>query len=901
MRRVAAMIAALALTAATLAATQVQAAECEPKASCFGLESVGASLSTHQAGDHPDMTLSFVLKQDPASEPNPFGLHKPYAPMRDVRFALPPGLAGDPDVLGASQQCPVAELVKGPKALCPNGSQVGTTKVYLYFLDFTFTEPLYMMEPPGGDVVARLGFVAAVFPVFIDLKVRSDSDYGLTAEISGTSPEEGFIRADSTLWGVPAAKEHDTERCTPEEAFNLCTESGSRPPGSLPLAFTTNPTRCGVPLSLNVSADSWVEPGHFVNKSTEFPPITGCDRVPFNPSLFVEPTSHRAGAPSGLELSFRLPTPAGVKVLESSQLRDIRIALPPGMGINTAAAAGLSTCSADQVNFGEDVASECPDAAKLGEVELDIPALPRRMKGALYEREPEPGHLFRLWFVADDLGAHVKLPAELEVDEATGQLRTAVLDIPQFPVREVRLVLKSGFRAPLANPVACGTYQTHWEFTPWSGTGVVEGDTPMTINEGCEAVGGFSPKLSAGSLDPAAGKHSPFVFALSREDGEQNPASLDVSPPPGLVATFAGVERCEGAAAETGTCPAGSQIGRVQAASGAGPTPLWVPQAGKRPTAVYLGGPYKGAPLSAIAVVPAQAGPFDLGDVVVRSAIFVDPETARGTVRSDPLPQLIQGVPILYRVTEVILDRPGFTLNPTNCSPMSVDATLRSTQGAVATPSSYFQAAGCPQLSFKPSLSFRLFGGTHRGSHPRLKAVVKMPEGGANLAAASVALPHSEFLDQGNIKTVCTRVQFAAHGCPPGAIYGNVVVKTPLLDEPLTGPVYLRSSSHQLPDLVVALKGPPSLPIEFNASARIDSLNGGIRTSFESIPDAPIKSVTFNMQGGRKGLLENSTNLCAATNRVTAKLKGQNGKRASLHPVLKASCKDGAGKRGQRK
>jgi hypothetical protein len=900
-RRVVTILTLAGLLAAMLAATApgAQGAECEPRPSCFDLESVSASLSSTQAGvpatqagAHPDLTLSFRLTQDPGTPPNAYGLHEPYAFFRDLRIETPPGFLGDPNALGTPQQCTMQELVGEQE--CPNGSQIGRSTVFLYKpLDYPVVEPLYMMTPPGGDAVARIGFLAGGTPALVDITVRSQKqdDFGISFDIGDVSPAVSVVGVETTTWGVPTAPVHDDERCTPFEALGGCTVSPKRPPGSRPLSFTTNPTRCGVPLSIAVSANSWAEPNRVVTKSADFPQITGCDKVPFNPSLFVEPTSHRAAAPTGLELSFRLPAPEGVGVLESSHLKDMRINLPRGMGINTSAAAGLATCSSEEVHFGENVASDCPDAAKLGEVELDVPALPRRMKGALYEREPEAGHLFRLWFVADDLGTHIKLPAELEVDESTGELRTAVLDLPQAPLREVRLVLKSGFRAPLVNPSACGTYQTHWEFTPWARPDEpIGGDTPMTVDEGC-GTGGFSPRLSAGSASPAAGQHAPFVFALTREDGEQNPASLDVSLPPGLVATFAGMPRCEGAASETGACPAGSQIGRVLAATGAGPTPLWTPEPGKRPTAVYLGGPYKGAPLSAIAVVPAQAGPFDLGDVVVRSAVFVDPETALVTVRSDPLPQLIQGVPILYRVTEVILDRPNFSLNPTNCSPMSVNAAVSSTQGAVAKPSAYFQASGCRRLSFKPSLSFRLFGATHRGGHPRLKAVLKMPAGGANVAAASVALPSSEFIDQGSFNNVCTRVQFAADQCPAGSIYGHVVAKSPLFDETLEGPVYLRSSSHNLPDTVAVLEGPPSLPIEVDVAGRVDSVNGGIRNSFEAIPDAPVSSFVLTLVGGpRKGLFENSENLCTSTNRATAKFTGQNGKKIALHPVVRASC-----------
>ncbi len=474
---------------------------------------------------------------------------------------------------------------------------------------------------------------------------------------------------------------------------------------------------------------------------------------------------------------------------------------------------------------------------------------------------------------------------------APGSSKSVVLDSPQFPLREVKLNFKSGFRAPLVTPPTCGTYQSRWSFTPWSGTGAVSGDAPMQITEGCNT-GAFDPKLSAGTTNPAAGQHSPFLFTVSKEDGEQNPAILGINLPPGLTATIASATPCEGAAAISGQCPPSSRIGVVNVADGYGSAPLWVPQPGKRSTAIYLSGPYKGAPLSAIAVVPAQAGPFDLGDQVVRSAIRVNPVTAAASITSDPLPQIIQGIPVSYKVVSVNLDRPGFMLNPTSCAEKAVGSALVSAQGASASPSSHFQAAGCRGLDFKPSLDFTLFGGTHRSGHPALKAVVKLPAGGANIAKASVALPHSEFLDQGSINTVCTRVQFAAHACPAGSIYGSAVAKTPLFAQPLEGPVYLRSSPNPLPDLVAALKGPAGQPVEIELSGRIDSVNAGIRNTFEIVPDAPVTSFTLSLQGGKKGLLENSTDICKKTNRATAIFTGQNGKVAKLAPPLLAKgCK----------
>jgi hypothetical protein len=907
MTRRTALLAAFVLALIALAVPANAAAEecnLEPRSACFGIESVEASLSTTQAGAHPDFGLNVAIKQDPLSKPNVFGLKDSYGPTRDIRFNAPPGLIGDPNVLGVPQQCTVQELISFNEANggCPNGSQIGVSTIYAYTLTQKFHEPVYMMQPPGGDVVARLGTIAGLFPTFIDFRVRSESDYGLVGDVVDAPTAAKLVKLETTLWGVPADPSHDNERCTPAEAFLGCVSSSSRPPGSRPLPFFTNPTRCGVPLSMGVSAASWLEPERLEENEVKapFPTITGCDRLPFGPNLTVEPTSHRAAAPTGLDVTLRLPASDGVNVLEPSQMRDIRVTLPKGLATNPSSADGLATCSVEDVRFGKREDSHCPNAAKLADTEFDIPALPRRMKGAIYLREPEPGNPFRIWVVADDLGAHVKLPGQLHVDPVTGQIESIVLDAPQAPLREVKLLFKSGFRAPLVNPQSCGAFLTHYEFTPWAGGPPAIGDTSMSIFEGCDT-GGFSPELSAGAVDPAAGQHSPFVFSLTREDGEQNPVGLDISLPPGLAATFVGIPRCEGVATETGACPPGSRIGKVIAAVGAGPAPLWVPQAGKRPTAVYLSGPYKGAPLSIVAVVPRQAGPFDFGDEVVRSAVFVDRITGRATAKADPLPQIIEGIPIFYRTIHVDLDRPGFSLNPTSCARKQTIATLTSTGGKLASPTSPFRATDCARLPFKPKLFLRLFGGTHRGSHPRLKATLRMPEGGANIAGTSVALPHSEFIENAHFKTICTRVQFATKACPANSIYGFAVAKTPLLDQPLEGPVYLRSSSNQLPDLVMALKGPPSMPIEIDLDGRVDSVNGGLRTTFEAVPDAPVSEFTLQMQGGNKGLIVNSTNLCAKPNRATAKFTGQNGKLATLHPLMQNSCKQGAKGRHKRR
>jgi hypothetical protein len=329
----------------------------------------------------------------------------------------------------------------------------------------------------------------------------------------------------------------------------------------------------------------------------------------------------------------------------------------------------------------------------------------------------------------------------------------------------------------------------------------------------------------------------------------------------------------------------------VEVGAGAGPAPYYAHGT------VYLTGPYKGAPLSMAIVTPATAGPFDLGTVVVRTALYVDPETAVITAKSDPIPHILEGIPLDVRTAAVKIDRPSFTINPTNCDPLAVKGIAVSTLGQPASLENRFQVGECGALGFKPKLSLRLFGKTKRGGNPRLRAVLRMPSGGANIARTSVALPHSEFLDQAHIRTICTRVQFAADQCPAGSIYGNATATSPLLDYALEGPVYLRSSSNPLPDLVIALRGPASQPLEVDAVGRVDSVHGGIRTSFETVPDAPLTKLVLEMQGGKKGLLENSRNICKGTNHATAKFDAQSGKTHDFKPTLAAQC----GKKGKHK
>ncbi len=881
---------------ATILATAAFAAPAQAAPSDFGIESLSAGLSTVQAGGHPDFTVSFELKTDPSSPVDPTGLHAPYARIRDLTLGLPPGLIGNPNAVAQCTPLQFATALVGGG--CPQDSQVGIVVTRIYSFNYALTEPIYNMSPPEGGGVARFGFYVATAPVTVDAEVRSEGDYGIDTVLRGVAATEAAVGAETTIWGNPADPSHDTERLTVEEAFAGGNSAPPRKSGlDDPRPFLTNPTRCGVAQQVFVEADSYLEPGRFSRKEASLPPLSGCGSLTFQPTFSATPTTREAAAPSGLDAELEIPQNETVDGLATSQLRDASVILPSGMTISSSAAAGMEACSAEQVGLGTRAPANCPPASKIGTAEFDVPALSRVVEGALYQRTPRPGNLFGVWLVSDELGAHVKIAGEIDADPLTGQVSSLFLDNPQVPLENLKLHFFSGPGGVLATPASCGTHFTHYEFAPWSGRPPVSGEAPMTIDQDCGA-GGFSPALRAGTTNPTAGAFSPFALTLTRPDKDQNISGLQVRMPAGLLAKLAGVGLCPEAQVPSGDCPASAQLGTATVAAGPGSAPLWVPQPGKSPTAVYLTGPYKGAPYGLAVKVPAQAGPFDLGTVVTRAAIEVDPETTQVTVKSDPLPQILEGVPVTYRTIHVDVDRPNFILNPTGCRPRAVRARVTSVQGAVAEPQDRFQAASCASLGFGPKLALKLKGGTKRNAYPALRAELRARPGDANIAKASVALPHSQFLEQAHIRTICTRVQFAADACPAAAVYGKARAFTPLLDQPLEGPVYLRSSDNPLPDLVADLRG----PIDVVVAGRIDTTAaGGIRTTFGSVPDAPVTRFVLSMQGGKKGLLVNSRNLCRGKNRAEAAFTAQNGKRRALRPVVKNSCAKQKGKKGKRR
>ncbi len=735
-----------------------------------------------QAGSHPfQWKLSFAMNQDAEEEPE--------GQLRELFVDLPPGLVGNPTAL---PRCPAA-LFEGFKPQCPADTQIGIARVrFLASTKGTSTvaiNPLYSTTPPYG-VPASLGFSAANFNSFQEASLRSSSDYGISvADI--TVPAIKIQAVEETVWGVPAAHSHDAERGS--ECLNG--EQPCRVASDAPLApFFTLPTSCGAPLAVAVHVESLEEPGvpktatAYSEEEGTKAGMDGCNAEEFKPQVTAKPTTNRADSPSGLHFDLHQPQSESCTEeeegeldcgLSTAHLRDATVTLPEGLSLNPSAANGLGVCTEEEIgllpgpglHFSEDP-NACPDASKVGTMTVRSPLLgefneegkptgKHLLHGAVYLAKPYQnpfGSLIAIYLVVEDpdTGIVVKLAGKVTPDPSTGRLTTTVTENPQQPLEDVELDFFKGARAPLKTPLACGTYTTTSTLTPWSspeGQDVHPSDSFQTTQAagagscpGSEAAAPNDPSVNAGTVSPQAGAFSPFVFKLARPDGSQPLRSIDIALPAGLTGRLAGVPYCPEAAIAQArsrerpnmgaveqsdpSCPAATEVGTVTASAGAGPDPYYATGH------AYLAGPYKGAPLSFAFVIPAVAGPFDLGAVVTRAAAYVDPNTAKITVRSDPIPQALQGIPLDVRSIAVHVDRPSFTLNPTSCEPMSLGVGVLSALGNTASVANRFQVGGCSALPYKPKLTTRIYGKTRRGAFPKLVAKVFAGAGEANSSQA---------------------------------------------------------------------------------------------------------------------------------------------------------------------
>ncbi len=871
------------------------------------------------AGGHPHV---FSVNLSVSTEMRGTALTGVDGGQRDVYTYLPRGMIINPTA--TPRRC--AEVLIEAFD-CPANTQIGVANVLTAVLTPTiFAEPVYNMEPAPGKA-SNFGLNVFGYQVHIEGGVRP-GDYTEMAETRGIPnlQRKPAMGIQLLLWGDPSAPSFDYVRRSPNSGCPF-TPGFLCPVPEQDTAALSMPTSCAEVSTGESEAFSYEHPNGPPAKRQDVMRdssgneigITGCAGVEFKPTLKARPTTNVADSPSGLDVDLEVPQTSSLSQRATAHLRKAEVTLPEGLVINPSGANGLSGCSSAQIGIDNATAvpngnaPACPATSRIGSIEVESALVDHPLPGSVYAAMPGDnpfGSLLAIYAVVEDprAGLLVKLPGHVVADPNTGRLVATFDNNPQLPFSHFKLNFFGGAHGVLRTPATCGNYSTTSSLTPWSAP---DSGPPAAAKDNysisappaggsCGSTLTNAPSLDAGVVSPVASKYTPFVLHLRRNDGSQPISSFKTTLPPGLTGRLAGTAECSdaalaAAASKTGaqeqsspSCPSSSHLGSVVAGAGAGPSPYYAHGD------AYLAGPYKGAPLSLAVITPAVAGPYDLGTIVVRAALRVDGSTGQITAESDAIPSILQGIPLDVRSIDVQLDRPNFSLTGTSCDPSAFSGSATSTLGQIAPLTARYQLGECQGLGFKPKLGIRLTGSTKRGGHPALKGTVTMPAGGANIAEASVALPHSEFLDQSHIGTVCTRVQFAegdgnGSNCPAASIYGSATATSPLVDYALEGNVFLRSSTNKLPDLVVALHGPPSQPIAVDVAGRIDSVKGGIRTTFEGVPDLPVSSFVLSMQGGKKGLLQNSTNICKATNKATALIAAQNGKGVELRPELKNS------------
>lgn len=893
----------------------------------FGIRAFDGSISANalddpftQAGGHPyELRTDILLDTD--THPL-YGPSWPVEPMRTVRLDTPPGLVGDPRGV---EQCSLADLnpVLGTihpvfgqikSQLCPAESQIGVADVLMAQGDvndsppFTFESvPVFNMEAPAG-VPARFAMRVVSTVIAMDFTLRSGEDYGLTLNIADAPEGVAVIGTTVRLWGFPADSTHDPSRYCPNIESPGCASTADP---TAPLL--RNPTRCtapGVGLVTTLHMDSWFHTGDFVTRSFEshLPPgfplspdqwgdpqgPTGCDLVPFAASLTAVPADAKANTPSAFAFDVTIPQ-EDVGGIAPSDLKRAVVTLPDGVRISPSAAHGLQACTEAQVGLGHANASACPPGSKVGTLTIETPLLEESMEGSIYLAKPHDnpfGSLVAIYLVARGPGLVVKLPGRVQLDPTSGRITTVFDDNPQLPFEHLHLEFHGGARSQLVTPPTCGIYATQSEFTGWSGK-VLTSESDFTVTAGpdgkpCPPKRRFVPSFVAGGESTKAGGDTTFGMSLSRDDQDQEFSGLELELPEGLLADLSDVPLCSEDRAKAGTCGAESLVGEVTTAAGAGQSPFFLD--GK----VYLTGPYNGGPFGFSIVVPAIAGPFDLGDVVVRASIQVDRTTAQVRVVSDPLPRILEGIPLQVRIVRVTVDRPDFMVNPTSCQVKQVRGTIESTAGDTADVSSRFRVGDCAGLRLAPRMSMRVGGKgrTHQNASTPFVTKLTQTPGQSNLKSVKVVLPTVLNARLAVVEDACTLAEFRANDCAK-ARTGTAVAVTPLLKEPLRGGVFfVENPDRPLPDLMVALRG----QVDFDLVGRV-TIPGGKRlaTTFDAVPDVPIKSFSLRLFSGRNGAVGVARNLCSRSNKrravASVVFTGQNGRILRGHKRIKiAGC-----------
>jgi hypothetical protein len=872
----------------------------------FGLESyelapeeVGGGFAT-QAGAHPFQLATTVTFDKtgrfPLVNPDEEIPMQPALP-KEVNVKLPPGLIGNPTPFPECTAAQFTETALYNVNACPQDTAVG-------FADTTIDEPklfgvnvwatpIFNLVPERGEP-ARFGFTVEGAPVYLDTSVRTGGDYGVTVHVGNISQLATLLESEVIFWGVPGDTRHDISRgwdCGISEAHTLGGAVCKLQEEEHPQPLLVMPTSCTGPLQTGVEVASWAEPKNVLSygPSTPMPGLDNCNRLSFEPQASVTPDSQEGSTASGLTVDLHVPQDESLvgTGLSEANVKNTTVTLPEGLVLNPSAADGLLACSLTQIALESAAAPTCPEAAKVGTVTIHTPLLPDPLTGAAYlaAQDANPfGSLVALYVVAEDAkaGVLVKLAGEVHLSE-TGQITSTFKETPQLPFEDFELDFFGGARAPLATPAACGSYTTSASLEPWSGTPPVTSPSTFLITSGpgggsCASQLGFSPTLTGDMENIQAGEFSPLTTTMSRKDGEQPLRSVKLKFPPGLMGSLTGVELCSEANADAGTCGPNSLIGHTVVSVGIGGDPYSV--TGGR---VYMTGPYDGAPFGLSIVEPAVAGPFNLGTVVVRAKIEVDPHTAQLTVVTEPsgpyaIPRVLDGIPLQIRHVNVTIDREGFTFNPTSCEKMTIAGVLGSADGAQSSIAVPFQVTNCASLPFKPVLKASTKAKHTRKGGAMLQVTVTSSSGQANIAKAKVELPKALPSRLSTLQQACTEAQFDANpaGCPAASDVGSVVVHTPVLPVPLKGPAYFVShGGAKFPELIMVLQG-YGVTVDLAGETFI-SKAGITSTTLGAVPDVPFTSFTLTLPEGPHSALAGNGSLCKKPLYMPTSFTGQNG------------------------
>jgi hypothetical protein len=901
-----------------------------PDAACaqFGISSFSTSASTQQAGAHVDFTTAFELNTE--------ALGNPDGQLKEVTVNLPPGVIGDPQAIERcsdrnfeAYECPSGTqvgvldasviacrgvhthilapaeagestiTVSNTAGFCASepgnivtigaGAAAETAKI-AYVASPTMLEleaplakhhaagvseavthvaeatsvpiPLFNLQPSAGHV-ATLGASLLPAKILIQVDVNRADGYGLTAKISGISTLVLLNGTTLTLWGVPADSSHDSLRCN--QLGFACGMAGAAP-----AAFMTNPTDCeGPPLESSLTVESWQDESAEGKAIMAAP--TGCEALAFNPALTVTPETTKLDTPAGYEVGLEVPPDPEAHGLATPELRTVAVTLPAGTSLSPGVATGLQACTTEQFEAGD-----CPDGSKVGSAEVISPLLPDPLTGSVYVGSPTAAEMYRVFVTVSADNVTVDLFGHIEPNMSTGQVTTVFEDAPQLPFSDFKLRLFGEAGAALANPSTCGPATSTSQIASYAGQLVSPSSTPFVVS--ADGLGGacptsqpFGPTFIAGVTAPLAGAFSPFTLTVSRADAQQNLAAIDAELPPGLVGILKSVTLCPEPQAGEGGCPQASEIGTATVGAGAGPLPFYVSGP------VYLTGPYAGAPFGLSIAVNAIAGPFDLGRAVVRASVAVDPHDAHLTIDSAQLPQILAGVPLRLRTINIDVNRPGFLLNPTNCSAMALHGTISAIQGATETTFSPFEVDGCRGLRFAPTVTALSHAKTSKADGAYLHVKIGSGPGEANIGKVKVTIPKQLPSRLSTLDMACPDGVFNANpaSCPAGSDVGSATAVTPVFANALSGPVYLVSQGGaEFPSFDVVLEG-EGVVIDLVGDTRI--VKGVTSSTFDSVPDVPVSSFDLVLPEGPHSLLAADTNLCTAALEMPTSLVGHNG------------------------